>query len=156
MISAGCISQGKPPPKSSGSTFGSGPIDQINLLAGPVALNFDDSPGPDGFVLKIYANSSKSPKPVSIESGKIEVLMFDTTPSLDGSGLGKPKRTWTFTSAELRQFEIRTSIGTGYQLAPLWKEAKPDSSKITVIVRYVPPKGITIASAPSIISVGVR
>jgi hypothetical protein len=136
--------------------FGGTGIDEINLLAAPVALNFDQTPGPDGFIVKVYAASARQPKPVPIESGKIEVMMFDGSPDLHGAGLGRPLRVWNFTAEDLKPFEIHTSIGIGYQLAPLWGDAKPTGNKVSVIVRYTSPKGATITSAPSIIGVGVR
>ena len=153
----GCVSEGKQPPRpASLSDSGGGPIDQINLLAYPVAIDVDQTPGPDGFALKVYANTRRSAKPIPIEAGKIEIFMFDN--ALDRSSLAqtKPLRVWTFTSDQLRGFEIHTSIGVGYQLAPLWDKSRPLNDKFTIVVRDTAPTGQTVTSEPSIIAVGVR
>ncbi len=128
-----------------------GPIDQINLLAIPVALNFDQRPGPDGFVVKIYAGNRNRPMPVPILSGTVEILMFDGI--LRGGNAAKPRRTWKYSSEELKTHLLKTSIGTCYQLAPQWGEAKPAGDKISVIAQYASPGGKTLSSAPSVIAV---
>jgi hypothetical protein len=152
-LAAGCVSekqQKKIHPKS--EPGGSTAIQEINLLAIPVALNFDDKPGPDGFVIKIYAGNRNRAKPFPIESGKIEVLMYDGIPGVTENASLKPRRVWTYTAEELRQSQIQSSIGTGYQLAPLWGDAKPIQDKIAVVVRYTPVNGPPLSSAPSIIA----
>jgi hypothetical protein len=158
MVAAasGCFSEGKRPPPKTNLDWGRGDIDELNLLAVPVALNFNQDPGPDGFIVKIYANSSKSAKPVPIERGRFDLLMFDgLLNSADGIP-PKPLHTWSFTAKELTPFEIHSMIGNGYQLEPLWGKDKPSGDKISVIARYVSPKGVRVYSAPSVISVGPR
>jgi hypothetical protein len=132
---------------------GRGTIDEINLLAIPVAVNLDGMPGVDGFVIKIYASSRKRPKPVAIEDGTIEIDMFDGIPTAAVGAPPKPLRTWKYTASELRPFLFQSSIGAGYEVAVAWGDAKPASNKIAVLVRYAPPSGTGITSAPSIISV---
>ena len=149
---SGCVSEPKSR-KPAAASSGGGTIEEINLLAVPVALNLDDKPGLDGFAIKVYAGSRKLPKPIAIQSGKIEVLMYDGIPGVTEGASLEPRRVWTYTAAELKPFEIRTSIGTGYQLAPLWGDAAPTRNKITVVVRYISPEGRSITSAPSVISV---
>jgi hypothetical protein len=151
----GCVSETKQP-KRAGVQVARGEIQQINLLAVPVALNFDQSPGPDGFVVKVYASNSKSAKSVPIENGKIDLLMFDGVPESAANAPLKPLRVWSFTAEELKPFEIHTSIGTGYQLAPVWGPAKPGANNISVVARYTTSTGRNVYSAPSVISVGPR
>ncbi|MFO1497711.1 MAG: hypothetical protein U1G07_04840 [Verrucomicrobiota bacterium] len=154
---AGCVSEPKAKaPVSHSDGDGGGPIDEINLLAIPVALNMDQNPGLDGFVIKVYASNHSRPKPVAIERGKIEILMFDGIPGVTRDAAAQPRRVWTYAAEELKPFEIHTSIGTGYQLAPLWGADEPSGNKITVGVRYTPPQGPAVNSAPSIISVGLK
>jgi hypothetical protein len=152
-LALGCVSEKQqkkihPKPEPGGSAA----IQEINLLAIPVALNFDDKPGPDGFVIKIYAGNRNRAKPFPIESGKIEVLMYDGIPGVTENAALKPRRVWTYTAEELRQSQIQSSVGTGYQLAPLWGDAKPVQNKIAVVVRYTPLNGPPITSAPSVIA----
>jgi hypothetical protein len=152
----GCVSEGKKARPVTSPDAKGAPIDEINLLAAPAALNFGQTAGPVGFAVKVYASNHKEPKPVPIESGKIDILMFDGSPGLAGDSLAKPLRVWSFGAADLKRFEIRTSIGVGYQLAPLWGEARPTGDKLTIVVRYTSGQGTSVTSAPSIIAVGVR
>lgn len=156
LLSSGCVSENKQIKPATQRTSAEGPIVELNLLAAPMALNMDESPGPDGFLVKVYANDRKHPKPVPIEEGKLEILMFDGSPGLSGNELAKPLRVWTLTVGDLKPYEIRTSIGAGYELIPKWGEAKPTSGRFTIIVRYISPGGGIVNSAPSIISMGVR
>jgi hypothetical protein len=156
LACTGCVSGTKPPRPSALVNVGSGPIDEVNLLATPVALNFDHLPGPDGFVVKIYVGNRSNPKPLSIEKGTLELFMFDGGLAPVNGEAPKPKRAWSFTAADLKQFEIHTSIGVGYQLAPVWGDAKPVHDKIAIVARYTSASGARLSSAPSIISVALK
>ena len=159
MVSAlamllGCVSSDatKKKPAQAPQTGGQA-ITEINLLAIPVALNFDQKPGPDGFVIKVFASNRQRPKPLEIESGRIEILMFDGAPGTAEGASFEPKRVWNYTAQELRGLEVRSSIGIGYQITAIWGEAKPAGNKISVVVRYTGPSGGSVVSAPSVISV---
>jgi hypothetical protein len=154
-FAAGCVfekQKARPKPPAS-SDSGDPTVKEINLLAIPVALNMDDKPGPDGFVIKLYATSPKRPKPFPIEAGRIEVCMYDGVPGWTNAASDTPRRTWVFQPEELRRYQVQTSIGTGYELALLWEDAKPTRDRISVIVRYTPPSGPALLSAPSVIAV---
>jgi hypothetical protein len=154
LILSGCVSPGNdgnrtaPVFDPSGAT-----IDELNLLAVPVALNFDNLPGLDGFVIKVYAGNRNRPKPVPIEAGKLELLMYDGILQRSDHGPISALRVWNFASDQLRRYQVKTSIGTGYELKLEWAEAKPKMDRITVLARYLPPAGKVIYSAPSVISV---
>src|ERR1051326_2873337 len=60
---AGCVSEKELKKPAISSEGGTGNIDEVNVLAVPVALDLDQVPGPDGFVIKVYAGSRKRPKP---------------------------------------------------------------------------------------------
>jgi hypothetical protein len=155
LTSIGCVSDKKSPP--TGPSYGSGrAIDEINVLAFPVAVDVDQVSGPDGFALKVYASGRHSPKPVTIDEGKLDLFMFDGAFGLGNLEREKPLRTWTFTADQLKAFKIQTSIGVGYQLAPLWGQSKPTGSKFTVVIRYSAPNAQPVISEPSIISMGAR
>ncbi len=152
----GCVSeprQSKPAPRVTDS--GDAPIQEIDVLALPVALNLDQKPGPDGFLIKVFATNRKKPKAIAIDEGKIEVFMFDGVLGITQPVTSEPKQTWTYSAKDLKLYEIRSSVGIGYQLSPTWGDAKPAGSKITVGVRYTPPNGRFINSAPSVISVAM-
>ena len=152
----GCVSEPKAGRAAAPSISNRGGIQEINLLAIPVALNLDDKPGLDGFVIKIYPGNRSQPKPLLIEEGAIEVFMFDGIPGVTTEASSEPRRVWNYTAQELRQYEIGSSIGPCYQLAPLWGDAKPTGSRISVIARYTAPDGRSVTSAPSIISIALK
>ena len=149
-LTLGCASVKPKAPRHDESPAAS--IDQINLLAVPVALNFDQAPGLDGFVVKIYAGNRGRAKPVPILSGSVEVLMYDGVVR-EYPKTVQPRRTWKYSAEELKSRLTKTSIGTGYQVAPQWGDAKPAGDKISVVARYTPPQGAAIYSAPSVIAV---
>jgi hypothetical protein len=153
LFLSGCVSESKGKKPAAIPEAGSQSIQEINVLAIPVALNFDERPGPDGFVIKVFASNRKRAKPLPIEKGSIEVLMFDGVPGMTEGASLQPKRIWSYSAEELKHFENTGSIGLAYQLAPLWGDAKPTGNNISVVVRYTAPSGATIASAPSVISV---
>lgn len=127
-------------------------IDQLRLLSVPVALNLDQRPGTDGFCVKVYGVSRSHPKPVPIRNGIVEIMMFDGL--LTGStNAPQPLCTWKYTAEQLPQYELKAAVGTGYQLAPTWGEKRPLQNRITVVARYLSTAGLTLASAPSVISV---
>ena len=154
LISSGCVSSPKAPHRRANSVQkSSSVIEEINVLAVPVALNFDNIPGPDGFVITIYGGNHTLPKAVPLEIGTLEILMFDGL--LPGNAIKSPTplKTWDFTASDLKRYAGTTSIGTGYQIPNLWGDAAPRAGKITVIVRYTSPSGAILYSAPGIIAV---
>jgi hypothetical protein len=127
-------------------------IDQIRLVALPVALNLDRRPGLDGFGVKVYGLSYKQPKPQPIRRGIIEILMYDgLLPS--GTNQVQPRCAWSYAASELGQYELHSTIGLAYQFAPRWGENKPTQNHITVVARYRPAEDQLIESAPSVIAV---
>lgn len=150
----GCVSD-RPTP--GGATSSSkGPVEQLHVLTGPTALNFDQVPGPDGFMARVYAASSRSAATVPILNGTLEVLMFDGVLKDENPTNSKPLRVWTYTASELKPFGQRASIGFAYVLTLAWGEARPTQDKITIVARYVPPRGLPIYSGPTSISLAIK
>ena len=127
-------------------------VTELNMLAVPVALNLDGLPGPDTVAVKIYAGNLRESKPVPITSGKVELFMFDGL-LRKSTNAPTPLHTWSFTAKQLKRYEYRASIGTGYELTASWTTNKPRASKATLISRYTPDSGSPIYSAPGTISV---
>ena len=127
-------------------------VDQIRLVALPVALNLDRRPGTDGFGVKIYGLSQSHAKPQPIRQGAIEILMYDgLLPS--GTNVVEPLCTWSYPAAELRQYELKSTIGLAYQLAPRWGDKRPTQNRITVMGRYKRDADAVVESAPSVITI---
>jgi hypothetical protein len=125
---------------------------ELNLITGPIALNLDDLPGPDGFSVKVYAGNPSNPRPVPIGSGQLEVLIFDGT-FFGKTNVPPALRTWTFTASELKEREFRAGIGIGYDFVLAWGSARPTRRLASVAARYTAPDGRVITSRPSSVAV---
>jgi hypothetical protein len=132
------------------------PLDQLHLLSVPIAVNFDNAPGADGFAIKVYASRQDVPKPVAISNGSVEILMFDGVVRAGELNKVQPLRTWSFDTAALRARQYRTSIGVGYQFAISWGDAKPTAGHITVLARYRAADGRSLTSLPSSIVTNIQ
>ena len=144
LLLLGCASDGR--------MTSHGLITELNMLAVPVALNLDGLPGPDTVAVKIYAGNLREAKPVPITSGSLELMLFDGLLKKSTSAPA-PLHTWTFPARQLKRYEFKASIGTGYELTASWTTNKPRAAKITLISRYLPDSGTPIYSSPSTISV---
>jgi hypothetical protein len=153
MIVCGCATEQGGATRARGSRPA---IEAIHLYAVPVALNFDQAPGPDGFAARIYASNGRSSKGVPIKSGTLDVLMFDGGVKESELTTREPLRVWTYTAAELRELARKTSLGTGYYLSPRWDDAKPTRERFGVVARYTALPGVTIYSASSTISMTLK
>jgi len=130
-----------------------GGIDSLHVFSVPVALDLNGSPGPDGFGLTLYASSSAYAKGIPITAGTMEIRMFDGALQEDAKTNATPRRVWTFTSADLKQRVVKTSLGTGYRFAPRWEDTPPLQNRITIVANYVSPAGSVVRSAPTTIAV---
>lgn len=135
---------------------GRGNVDQLHLLTIPVAINFDNVAGADGFAIKVYASRASDPKPVAIPRGTVEILMYNGVVRASDLATTKPLRTWSFSGDTLRDRQYRTSIGIGYQFALGWGEAKPAADRVTVVARHLSPEGPVISSLPSSIVTNIQ
>lgn len=124
--------------------FGGSRIDSLNVLTFPVAVNLDTDPGSDGFAIKLYAGNNRLAKALPINSGSLEVLLFD---GMLRSIEQKPIKTWHFTPDQLKQYQIGTTIGVGYQFALPWNDERPTQSRFSVVTRLVREGEPVIASS---------
>ena len=139
--------------KNAGSVSASArDITELNMLAVPVALNLDGFPGPDTIAVKIYAGNLREASPVPITTGRIELLMFNGLLKRS-TNAPVPLHTWTFPARQLKRFEYKASIGTGYELTASWTTNKPTASKVTLISRYLTDSAPPVYSSPSTISI---
>lgn len=153
---AGCAST---KPNGSDSARFSQPqtrITEINLLAMPVAINLDSVPGVDGFAIRVYAVDPSRPKTQPVESGTLEILMYDGLLKEVLPEIGQYRHVWSFTAQQLKACVFTSAIGTGYRFTLNWGTDQPRDDKITIAVRYRPAQGPAIYSAPSSITVPVK
>jgi hypothetical protein len=128
-----------------------GNVDEVHLFGLPVTVNLDGVPGADGFAVRVYATKNGGSKGADLDSGVLEVLMFDGVVSGDELTTTQPAQSWNFGPKQLGHFKEKTSLGTGYRFALRWRKP-PTRGHITVVARYVSPKGEYVYSSPSTIS----
>jgi len=151
LLAAGCSS-----PRSSNGGSAVRPVERLDLLLTPMALDLDGRPGADGFGVRIYASNRRSAFGSAIHEGTLEVLMYDGSVRTEDLAKTPPLRTWRYPASELKPYSQKTSIGTGYRFALGWGEQKPQGERITVLARYEAPDKVTVTSAPGAISLMVK
>ncbi len=112
--------------------IGGADIDSLNVLTFPVAVNLDEQPGSDGFAIKLYAGNIRHAKTRPIQTGNLDVLLYDGVPL---SNDAQPLKTWTFTADQLGTYQINATIGVGYQLALRWDNERPTQPRFSVVTR---------------------
>ena len=131
-------------------------IDALHVFSAPVAIDLDGLPGPDGFGLTLYASKAARTKGVPITRGRLEILMFDGVLPADAPTDAQPRRTWTFTTADLKKHAFRSSLGTGYRFTPRWADTPPLGNNITILTRLVSSPQTSVQSAPTTIAVTTK
>jgi hypothetical protein len=132
-----------------------GDADEVHLIGLPVTFNMDSKPGPDGFAVRVFVTKGGSAKGSVINSGLLEILMFDGIVGADDVAALPPMQVWKFSPKQLAVLREQTSLGNGYRFALRWQNP-PSKSHITVAARYIPPQGEPLYSAPSAIASAVR
>lgn len=132
--------QETPPPTTQQQPAPS-PVDELNLLTQPTAINLDDeTPGPDGFAARIFAARNQPFALVPIESGELELLLFDGIVRRRDMAATEPHQTWSFTPQQLRRYEQRSALGVGYTFSVRWDASRQfEEEDLTIIARYLPP-----------------
>lgn len=150
QVGTGCVTDGER--KGNGRfSLGSGgksTVDSIRLFTSPTVLNFDNTPGPDGFSAKIYAIERGSAKPVKISSGSIEFALFETVAE------GEPLQTWKYDSAVLNRHMSETRIGVAYNFQMRWTPDKAPKKKAAIVALYRAPDGRVVRAVPVVLAIG--
>ena len=126
--------------------------DRVELWLVPAAaVNWDDDPAPDGVRAQVFLYQAQQPETVLVK-GTLELLMYEGRVSRMGLADATPQRVWTFTPQELAACVVRGMVGWGYAVQLEWGRQAPTSAAVTFAVRYAPPTGPRIFSAPAVIA----
>ena len=128
-------------------------IDELNLLAMPVAINLDSVPGVDGFAIQVYAVDRSRPKTQAIQNGTLDILMYDGLLKEIIPDASQYRHVWSYPADQLKVYAAGTTIGASYRFTLNWGADKPRDDKVTLIARYRPVQGAAIYSAPSSIAI---
>jgi hypothetical protein len=126
-------------------------VDELNLVAMPVAVGVGSRANNDGIALKVYAVDNELPKTQPIRSGNLDFLLFDGLQREGFSETNRALRVWSFRPAELAGRVFTSTVGTWYFFTLSWGQDRPQANTITVIARYRPPQGPALYSAPCFI-----
>ena len=126
---------------------GVGAVDSIRLFTSPSVLNLDNKPGVDGFTAKIYALDQDMPKPIKVNKGEIEFLLYEST--IDGD----PLQIWKFDSKKLKKHMLTTQIGVVYDFRLLWAPANVPKRKAAILAQYRSVDGKLIKAVPVVLPI---
>ena len=144
-VAGGCEPPGKvsrtmPPPVAQ--------VDRLDVhVVGAAAVNWDDKPGPDGVVVRVYFYQYHQPKTVTV-NGVLEFMVFEGSLSASTIDKAVPFKIWKFPADELPAFAVRSTVGWGYAIQLAWDKDVPKTRRITLVARFVSPTGAEIFSAP--------
>lgn len=150
-ILAGCSTA--PVKTASPSSSSQPPIQELNLLSMPVALNLDAQPGADGVAVKIFASIAASEKTAAIVEGKLEILMYDGIIPPGTRDIPPALHTWVYSPQDLKSQASVKSVGVGYELVLAWGADRPNKKNVTLIARHVSNRGQTVYSGPVTVTV---
>lgn len=137
-----------------GRSGGRGEVGELHLFGVPVAIDLDSRPGPDGIGVRIYFTAAGRAQGIEMNRGRLEVLMFEGALTDEALASATPRKVWSYSPTQLAPAIGTSALGTGYQLALNWGADRPRNGAVTVIARYLPPKGSPMVSASSSIAVG--
>ncbi|MCX5654649.1 MAG: hypothetical protein NTY65_08395 [Planctomycetota bacterium] len=127
--------------------------DAIDLwLVPPAAVNRDNIAGPDGVQVNVFLYQADRAEPVLVK-GTLEFMMYEGRRPRKGMETAQPFRTWKYTEQELGTHEMRGPAGWGYMAQLGWGKDVPKSAVVTLAVRYLPPSGPPVTSAPIVIPI---
>lgn len=116
-----------------------------------MAVDVDGRPGPDGFGVRLYASHRRAKEATPIESGTLELMMFDGRLAGGELEAATPLKTWRFAAQELKARAQKTEIGTSYRFILSWGAQRPTKGTITIVARYEPLRGRPVRSGPGTI-----
>lgn len=122
---------------------------RISLISTPVALNLDQTPGVDGFSLKLFASDWVNPKPVPLPAGVLRLVQFEGRMTAES----KSTHDWVFATEALKTNAFQATIGTGYEFVLRWTNEVPKSRTISVFAEFETATGHRLVSKPTLITV---
>jgi len=132
-----------------------GDVDDILVLADPVAANWDGQVGSDGLDVGVLLFRHDRKLPVTVK-GTLELRLYEGVVRAEDLSKARPLRTWRFDSAQLRSLLGRTPAGWGYALRLPWGPNRPATSSVTLTARYIAPSGRTVHAPPVAIATRPR
>lgn len=143
-----------------GTNFGTPPVvapqpkvDHINLQTAPTALNWDGKPGADGIEARVFLFQVKQPKPVALERGTLELLVYEGRVEPNNLSTTKPEYVWRYPMQRLVAHRGKTAVGVGYLFRLDWTGVAPRSEIVTVSARIPNPDGNSLYAMPIMVTV---
>ncbi|KKM71108.1 hypothetical protein LCGC14_1433920 [marine sediment metagenome] len=122
-------------------------VDDMVVHVVPVALNWDERPGPDGLDVSVYMYLYARKLPVTVK-GTLAFEVYEGGIQGPDLATARPFFTWRFDADALQSYLGRSAAGWGYAIRLGWGPRSPATSSVTLAARYVPGKGRTIYTRP--------
>ena len=127
------------------------PVDRVDeiivQLTPPTAMNWDDTPGPDGLQARVHFFRADEDLAVTIR-GTLELALYEGRVGDRALVDEKPFRTWKYEGDVLRSHLEKTLVGWGYGMRLGWGHQPPASGSVTVLARYHSQEGQVKTSRP--------
>lgn len=130
-------------------------VDVVVAEAVPMAVSWDERPGPDGVRVRVTMFRTDLPQPV-IGEGSLEFLLFAGQAGGIDPTSAEPFRSWRFSCQELRPSLARSIVGWGYSVSLGWGDRPPRTPTVSLFVRYIPLQGDPVWSKPVSIAVSAQ
>ena len=111
-------------------------VDDILILAGPTATNWDNRPGADGLDVNVYLYRYARDLPVIVK-GTLEFTLYEGVVRSEDLAEARHFRKWRFDADSLKQCMGHSQAGWGYRIRLSWSPAVPATTSVTLASRYV-------------------
>ncbi len=125
-------------------------VDHMELRVSPTALRLVGRSAADGigFALYLYEQGGTA-LPGMVRQGKFQFAVYEQRADAL-SGAAAPFYTWEYTAQQMRQFFAPGQYGLGcYQATLNWAPLIPRTATVTLVARYVDPKGNVVTCEPA-------
>lgn len=124
----------------------------LNLLVMPKGVYLDAQKGADAVAVQLFAQPTEAYKFKYIQKGTLELIVLDGYVQHPDDKIPPILQTWRYAPKDLKKYEKKTAVGESYEILLVWdKDKQPTAEKVTVLARYIDPKGKAIYSEPGVV-----
>jgi hypothetical protein len=132
-------------------------VDAIEIYASPVAVDWDGVPGSDGLSVRAMFFRYDRSQAVAVADGELTFMLFGGRQATAQVRNAQPLMSWRFDPAQMRNVARQTIIGVSYNFQLPWDgEHPPAVATVSLTVRYQPPEGPPVWTAPTTLSLVAR
>ena len=159
LLLFGCAGQGGPTAQTAGTDGGLRAVNvrqlphAVSVQSMPAAVNWDNQPGADGVVIRLYFFREDRPKAIALVHGTVECAIYEGVLKDASRPTVQPFYEWSITAEQLQSVAGESVFGTGYEVQLAWGARVPTRGSMTLLVTYRAADGSLIRSRPTVILV---